>query len=173
MLRMQEGTWRSLSSEIGKRVFAKTVGVAFTALRHVDDALGNLFARPVCWELRTENVAGCFQVVPSAVERRAHSAGGLRIETFFYMAHRAPMRAGVPGGSATGLSATDPCGEESRSVISLFCKCLRIAAVQNCSRAGLSAQRNFDNHSLNWDDRTPGRWDGLRRSIRAVAHALV
>ena len=51
MLRMQNGAWRSVSSEIGKRILAKTLGIAFTALCHVDDALGDRFARPVWWEL--------------------------------------------------------------------------------------------------------------------------
>jgi hypothetical protein len=38
-------------SEILKRIVAKTIGIALTALRHIDDALGDYFARPVGCEL--------------------------------------------------------------------------------------------------------------------------
>ena len=51
MLRMHDGIWGRLSSEIGKRILAETAGVAFATLRHVDNALSNRCARPVCREL--------------------------------------------------------------------------------------------------------------------------
>jgi hypothetical protein len=34
-------------SEIVKRIVAEMIGIALTALRHMDDALGDLFARPL------------------------------------------------------------------------------------------------------------------------------
>src|SRR6516165_6216146 len=100
-------------SKKSHRVFGEYVSVSFPAPSHFDHVLGDFFACGIGIGRSGEPTTRLLNLVPSIIECLRNDLDDLRIKNDRTAREFQNLRHGDPhcrtGGSATGLSAIDPC----------------------------------------------------------------